>query len=200
MEISSRPEQPSSERVSLQLPSERVPLRRLRALERLPEDQRWREHPPLPVQVAEVHQPRVRFRLSGSASAGSASVAGSSAAAGGSTVVAPPATSVAATAGVSAGGNGAHRRAAATVRTVKRRWGAAVCEAAAVRVRDDGATSRSRDNAGQSIDSIGGQSVVGSGFESERPAAGFVSSVGATNSSWRSTSSRPAVDTAGPSG
>lgn len=115
----------------------------------------------------------------GSVSAGGSSVvAGSSAAASG-TVVAPPASSAAAPAGVSSGGTGGGGTVIAPppVRTGS--------ETAALRtpppnggsVAVENPKSSYGDNGRTAIESIGGQTVAGSGFESDRPAAGFTSSV-----------------------
>jgi type IV secretion system protein TrbL len=119
----------------------------------------------------------------GSASAGSAAVAGSgSTAAGAGTMVSPPANSMAATASVSPSGNGGSVAPPPTLGTVND-VGAQRSGSSSNAASHNSATSRSRDNVGQAIDSLGGQSLVGSGFEADRPAAGFVSSVGATNAS-----------------
>lgn len=118
----------------------------------------------------------------GSASAGGSSVAGSGLAGmGGGTVKTPRANSAAATVRVSAGGNGATVAPPSTVRTVNDAGGqrSGSVESAA---GNDSATSRPRDNATLSMDNIGGQSIVGSGFEAERPASGFASSAGSMNS------------------
>lgn len=114
----------------------------------------------------------------GSGSGGASSVlAGSSAAAGG-IVVAPPASSAAVAAGVSSGGTG---EGGAVIAPPPVRTGS---ESAAVRTPTNGgnsprenATSRSSDNGRTGIDAFGGQPVAGSGFESERSAAGFASAV-----------------------
>ena len=115
----------------------------------------------------------------GSGSAGGSSVvAGSSAAAGG-TVVAPPASSAAATAGVSSGGTGGGGTViapppvrsgseTAALRTPPQNGGSGAVENPKSSYGDNGRTA---------IESIGGQTVAGSGFESDRPAAGFTSSV-----------------------
>jgi type IV secretion system protein TrbL len=118
----------------------------------------------------------------GSGSAGGSSVLAGSSAATGGTVVAPPASSAAAAAGVSSGGTGGSAMASPPVRTGN--------ETAALRTPGNGgsgtgenATSRSRDNGRIAIDGIGGQPVAGSGFEPERPTAGFTSSVASPSTS-----------------
>src|SRR3954451_4876880 len=91
----------------------------------------------------------------GSSSAGSASVAGSgSTAAGAGTMVSPPSNSMAATASVSPGGNGGSVAPPPTLRTVNDA-GAQRSGSSSNAASDDSATSRSRDNAGQAIDSLG---------------------------------------------
>jgi type IV secretion system protein TrbL len=119
----------------------------------------------------------------GSGSAGASSVlAGSSAAAGGS-VVAPPTSSAATAAGVGSGGMGE----SGTVVAPPVRTGS---ETATLRMptnsgggTGENATSRYSDNGRTAIEGIGGHPVTGSGFESERPAAGFTSSVASPSSS-----------------
>lgn len=134
----------------------------------------------------------------GAGSAGGSSVvAGSSAAAGGS-VVAPPARSAAtaAAAGTNSGGAGS----GAVVAPPPVRSGS---ETATLRTptnsngSGENATSHYKDNVPNSIAGLGGEPVTGSGFESERPASGFTSSVTSSNSSTAShIVTPPAVRTA----
>jgi hypothetical protein len=113
----------------------------------------------------------------GAGSAGGSSVvAGSSAAVGGS-VVAPPASSAVTAAAVGSGGTGGSGTVVAPPPVRPATLGTPTNTG-------ENATSRYSDNAAKpAMEGIGGQPVSGSGFESERPAAGFTSKVATASQS-----------------
>lgn len=120
----------------------------------------------------------------GSGPASGSSFAAGSSAVGGGTVVAPPASSAAAAAGVSSGGT---RGGGTGITSPPVRSGS---ETAALRTPSNGgngavenAKSSHGNDGTTAVESIGGQTVAGSGFEFERPAAGFASSVAPPSSS-----------------
>jgi type IV secretion system protein TrbL len=118
----------------------------------------------------------------GSASAGGSSVlAGSSAAAGG-TVVTPPASSAATAAGASSSGMTGGGTAVAPP-SVRARGETTSLRTSASGAGGEDASSHYGDSGRAAIEGLGGQSIAGSGFESERPSAAFTSPVASPSNS-----------------